>query len=150
MKKVVVLLVLALVGLVASAQVIDTSVTESSDVDEVFVFVEESPEFPGGMDSLYAFLGANVHYPAEAKKDSIEGYVYVRFVVEKDGSVYNIKVLREIGGGCGEEVVRVTKMKPKWQPAKQRDKPVRCEFTLPVKFSLEKKEMGSFSEACPM
>lgn len=99
MKKVVVLLVLALVGLVASAQVIDTSVTESSDVDEVFVFVfvEESPEFPGGMDSLYAFLGANVHYPAEAKKDSIEGYVYVRFVVEKDGSVYNIKVLREIG-----------------------------------------------------
>lgn len=118
------------------------SVTESSDDDEVFVIVEDSPEFPGGVDSLYAFLGANIHYPAEAKKDSIEGYVFVQFVVEKDGSIHNMKVLRDIGGGCGEEVVRVIKLMPKWQPAKQRGEPVRCQFRLPVKFSLEKKEKG--------
>lgn len=116
------------------------SVTESSDEDEVFVLVEDSPEFPGGMDSLYAFLGANIHYPAEAKKDSIEGLVFVQFVVEKDGSIYNIRVLRDIGGGCGEEVVRVIKMMPKWQPAKQRGTPVRCQFNLPVKFSLEEEK----------
>lgn len=116
------------------------SVTESSDDDEVFVIVEDSPEFPGGMDSLYAFLGANIHYPAEAKKDSIEGLVFVQFVVEKDGSIYNIRVLRDIGGGCGEEVVRVIKMMPKWQPAKQRGTPVRCQFNLPVKFSLEEEK----------
>ena len=116
------------------------SATESSDDDEVFVFVEEDPVFPGGMDSLYAFLGANIHYPAAAKKDSIEGLVFVQFVVEKDGSIYNIRVLRDIGGGCGEEVVRVIKMMPKWQPAKQRGTPVRCQFNLPVKFSLEEEK----------
>lgn len=116
------------------------SATESSDDDEVFVFVEDSPEFPGGMDSLYAFLGANIHYPAEAKKDSIEGLVFVQFVVEKDGSIYNIRVLRDIGGGCGEEVVRVMNMMPKWQPAKQRGTPVRCQFNLPVKFRLEEEK----------
>lgn len=116
------------------------SAKESSDDDEVFVLVEDSPEFPGGMDSLYAFLGANIHYPAEAKKDSIEGLVFVQFVVEKDGSIYNIRVLRDIGGGCGEEVVRVMNMMPKWQPAKQRGTPVRCQFNLPVKFSLEEEK----------
>lgn len=105
--------------------------------DDVFVFVEDSPEFPGGMDSLYTFLEANIQYPAAAEKDSIEGSVYVQFVVEKDGSISNIRVLRDIGGGCGEEVVRVIKLMPKWLTGKQKGKPVRCQFILPVKFMQE-------------
>lgn len=118
------------------------SVTESFDEDEVFAFVEESAEFPGGVDSLHAFLEASIQYPELAMRYGIEGKVFVQFVVEKDGSISNIKVLREIGAGCSEEAVRVIKMMPKWQPAKVRGKAVRFHFILPVPFSLEKVQSG--------
>ena len=67
----------------------------------------------------------------------IQGTVYVSFVIEKDGSVSNIKVLRNIGGGCGEEAVRVVQAMPKWKPARQRGKRVRAQYTLPIKFNLK-------------
>lgn len=110
--------------------------------DEVFVVIDEDPMFPGGMDSLYAFLKANIQYPEEAKRDSIEGKVFVQFVIGKDGSVnpQTIKVRRDIGGGCGEEVVRVIKLMPRWIPGRQNGKVVRCEYILPVKFELNKEE----------
>lgn len=105
--------------------------------EEVFVVVEEQPSFPGGLDAMYKYLGDNIQYPASARDNNIEGKVYVQFVVEKDGSITNAIVRRDIGGGCGAEAVRVVKGMPKWKPGKQRGKTVRTQFTLPVNFSLK-------------
>ncbi len=88
------------------------------------------------MDSLYAFLQRNIIYPTLAKKNKIQGRVFVTFVVDVDGSITNIKVLRDIGGGCGAEAVRVVKLMPKWIPGKQRGKPVRVQYNLPIQFTL--------------
>ncbi len=105
--------------------------------EEIFVFVEEQPGFPGGDAELYKYLGENIKYPDLARNGKIEGEVFVRFVVEKDGSISNVRVMRDIGGGCGNEAVRVVKAMPKWKPGKQRGKAVRTEFNLPVRFTLK-------------
>ena len=106
--------------------------------EEVFVVVEEDPEFPGGMKAMLAFIEKNLVYPEEAKASGIEGKVYVSFTVEKDGSISNVKILRDIGYGCGDEVVRIVKLMPKWNPGKQRGVPVRVRYNLPVQFILNK------------
>ena len=100
--------------------------------------VETDPEFPGGLDSLARFIKANLRYPEEALKQGIEGRVFVSFVIEEDGSVSNVRLLRDIGGGCGQEAVRVVKMMPKWKPARQKGKAVRSQYNLPVQFSIPK------------
>ena len=82
-------------------------------------------------------MASNIKYPAQARETGTQGIVYVTFVVEKDGSITDIKVLRDIGSGCGEEAIRVVKMMPKWKPAKQRGKAVRQQFNLPVRFVLQ-------------
>ncbi len=105
--------------------------------EEIFQVVEDQPEFPGGMSQLYVYLQKNVKYPPIAKESGIQGRVFVNFVVEKDGSISNVKVLRGIGGGCDEEAIRVVKSMPKWKPGKQRGKPVRVSFNLPIKFTLQ-------------
>ena len=105
--------------------------------EEIFQVVENQPEFPGGMSELYVFLQKNVKYPPIAKESGIQGRVFVNFVVEKNGSISNVKVLRGIGGGCDEEAIRVVKSMPKWKPGKQRGKPVRVSFNLPIKFTLQ-------------
>ena len=104
--------------------------------EEVFLVVEDDPEFPGGLSALSQHLASNIKYPQLAKENNITGKVFVSFVVEKDGSVGQVKILRDIGGGCGAEAVRVVKAMPKWKPGKQRGKPVRTQFNLPVDFSL--------------
>ena len=104
--------------------------------EEIFQVVEEEPEFPGGMEALYKYLGESIKYPQLAKENNIEGKVYVTFVVEKDGSIANPRILRDIGGGCGQEAVRVVKAMPKWKAGKQRGKNVRVQFNLPVSFKL--------------
>jgi len=104
--------------------------------EEIFQVVEEEPEFPGGMEALYRYLGESIKYPQLAKENNIEGKVYVTFVVEKDGSIANPRILRDIGGGCGQEAVRVVKAMPKWKAGKQRGKNVRVQFNLPVSFKL--------------
>ena len=106
--------------------------------EEVFVVVEEQAEFPGCMDSMYAYIQKNLKYPELAKEKGIEGRVFVSFIIEKDGSISNVKLLRGIGGGCDEASVEMVKNMPKWKPAKQRGKPVRCQFNLPIKFELPK------------
>ena len=105
--------------------------------EEVFLVVEEEPEFPGGLDALSKFIADNIKYPQLAKENNITGRVFVSFVVEKDGRVGQVKILRDIGGGCGNEAVRVVKMMPKWKPGKQRGKAVRTQFNLPVNFDLQ-------------
>ncbi len=103
----------------------------------IFTVVESMPEFPGGMQELYTFLGNNIKYPVMAKESGIQGKVYVTFVVEVDGSITDVRVLRGIGGGCDEEAIRVVQSMPKWTPGKQRGKPVRVQYNLPVRFTLQ-------------
>jgi len=105
--------------------------------DEIFQVVEQDPEYPGGVEALYKFIQQNLKYPQLAKENNITGRVFVQFVVEKDGSVSNVKAARDIGGGCGAEAVRVVKSMPKWTPGKQRGKAVRAAYTLPVNFVLQ-------------
>ena len=104
---------------------------------EVFTIVEEMPSYPGGDQKMYEYLGKNIKYPQIARESSIQGRVFVNFVVEPDGSVSNVKVLRGIGGGCDEEAVRVVQSMPKWKAGKQRGKAVRVSYTLPVVFKLQ-------------
>jgi TonB family protein len=102
----------------------------------IFTVVEDSPEFPGGDEARMNYLAHSLKYPQEARENNIQGTVYVEFVVEIDGSLTRIKVLRGIGSGCDEECVRVVKLMPKWNPGKQRGNPVRSQFVLPVQFIL--------------
>ena len=106
--------------------------------EEVFVVVEEQAEFPGGLDSMYAYIVKNLKYPEAAKEKGIEGRVFVSFIIEKDGSISNILIKRAIGGGCEEAAVEMIKNMPKWKPGKQRGKPVRFQYVLPIKFELPK------------
>ena len=111
---------------------------EVVDEEEIFTVVEKMPEFPGGIQKLYNYLGNNIRYPEVAKEAGIQGKVYISFVVEKDGSIKDVKVLRGIPGGkmCDNEAIRVVKAMPKWSPGKQRGKPVRVSYNLPVQFTL--------------
>lgn len=104
---------------------------------EIFTVVEQQPEFPGGQGELLKYLGKNITYPAIAQENGIEGTVVVRFVVNETGGISDIQVVRDIGGGCGAEAVRVVKSMPKWKPGRQRGKAVKVYFTLPVRFKLE-------------
>ena len=108
-----------------------------TEEEEIFVFVEEQPSFPGGEEALYKYLYSSIQYPDMAHDNNIEGTVVIRFVVEKDGSITKASIAREIGGGCGKEALRVVNSMPKWKPGKQSGKAVRTEFTLPVQFTLE-------------
>ncbi|HEY4785302.1 MAG TPA: TonB family protein [Bacteroidales bacterium] len=101
-------------------------------------FVEQMPSYPGGQDSLMAFLRKNIQYPANASEMGISGKVILQFVIGKDGQISNINVLRGIGGGCDEEAVRVVKLMPKWVPGKQNGEAVPVYFTLPIVFNLQK------------
>ncbi len=109
---------------------------DPSDPTETFSVVEIAPNFPGGDESRMRYLAHSLKYPQEARENNIQGDVYVQFIVEMDGSLTHIKVLRGIGGGCDEECIRVVKLMPKWNPGKLRGKPVRTQFVLPIKFIL--------------
>jgi TonB family protein len=100
------------------------------------LFVEEMPEFPGGMDSLYAFLAREIQYPPIAKDNGITGTVLVEFVVEEDGRVTNAKVKVPLFPECDKEAMRAVMSMPKWKPGKNMGKPVRCYYQVPVTFRL--------------
>ncbi|NQU34997.1 MAG: energy transducer TonB [Bacteroidetes bacterium] len=97
---------------------------------------EEQPTFPGGYSAMLKFLTDNVVYPELAKQINTTGTVYLQFVVEKDGSITDIKLLREIGSGCDEEAIRLIQLMPKWNCGKQNGRPVRVMMSIPIKFSL--------------
>lgn len=112
----------------------DAPVVEKAD--EIFDVVENAPEFPGGMEAWYQYLNKNLKYPTQARRMGIEGTVYVVFVVNTDGTIQDVELLRGIGGGCDEEAIRVVSSAPKWTPGKQRGRPVRVRMRLPVRFKL--------------
>ena len=101
---------------------------------EIYLAVEDPPQFPGGEESRHSFIRENTRYPKTANGKGIQGTVYVTFVVEPNGSLTGIKILRGIGGGCDEEALRVVNVMPKWLPGKQKGKPVRVQLNMPIKF----------------
>ena len=111
---------------------------EEEEEEVVFVVVESMPEFPGGQQALFKYLGDNVKYPVIAQENGIQGRVICQFVVNKDGSIVDIEVVRSGGDpSLDKEAIRVIKSMPKWKPGKQRGKPVRVKFTVPVNFKLQ-------------
>ena len=107
------------------------------DTNEIYHVVAEDAEFPGGFDSATAWLERNVRYPEQARSSNFEGKVWVRFVVEKDGSISNAYVVRPVGYGCDEEALRVVNSMPRWKPGRLRGQAVRVWYPLPVKFTLK-------------
>lgn len=102
----------------------------------VQMIVEEMPQFPGDLQDLKDYLAENINYPKEARMKGVQGRVLVSFVVERDGSISNVKAMQGIGSGCDEEAVRVIESMPKWKPGKQSGKLVRVSCVLPVVFEL--------------
>lgn len=112
-------------------------VQEEEIAEEViFTIVEENPSFPGGDEARMRYLAQNIKYPQMARESGIQGIVFVTFVVERDGNITDVRLLRGIGGGCDEEAIRVVKGMPRWTPGKQRGQPVRVQFNLPIRFTL--------------
>ncbi|RIW13678.1 TonB family protein [Algoriphagus lacus] len=115
-------------------------ITEAAPVeekaDEIFDVVETQPNPPGGMSGWNEYLSKNLKYPTQARRMGIEGTVIVVFVINTDGTIQDVEVLRGIGGGCDEEAVKVVQNAPKWEPGKQRGRPVRTRMRLPIRFKL--------------
>ena len=101
-------------------------------------FAEIMPQFPGGMEEMYRYISSNLRYPVMEQETGISGRVTVQFVVGKDGSINQVKVLRGISQGCDKEAVKVVKSMPKWIPGRQNGVPVAVYFTLPISFQLKK------------
>ncbi|MBQ8888499.1 MAG: TonB family protein [Bacteroidaceae bacterium] len=115
----------------------EESTTQEPQEKVIFQVVEEMPEFPGGMAEAMKFLSKNIKYPSVAQKAKIEGRVIVQFVVEKDGSVSDVKTVRSVSPELDAEAIRVVNMMPKWTPGKQRGKAVAVKFTMPIMFRLD-------------
>ena len=120
-------------------EVVDVAVKKSEEEAEpegAFDVVEQMPEFPGGAAGMMKFIAENVKYPEEAYSKGIEGRVLVQFIIEKDGSVTNVKVIKKVNDAIDAEAVRVVKAMPKWKPGKQNGREVRVKYTIPVSFRL--------------
>ena len=115
----------------------DPGMFAEEEVDEPFLFVEKMPEFPGGDAELLSFIAKNTTYPGKAQRLRVSGRVTIDFVVEKDGSVSQVRLKKGIGAGCDEEAMRVVGMLPKFSPGKQRGVPVRVHMSVPIVFKLD-------------
>ena len=113
-----------------------TSTAQTKKNDMVFDVVEVMPQFPGGQIAMLQYLMENIKYPEQAMKKGIQGRVAVRFIVEKDGSISDVKPILSVHPLLDKEAIRVVKSMPKWTPGKQNGKPVRVRFNLPVMFKL--------------
>ena len=114
-----------------------TAQNKKAAKDKVLEKAEVMPEYPGGDQAMMQFVAENVKYPQEAIDKEISGRVMVGFVVEKDGSISDVKVVKGIGGGCDEEAVRVVNAMPKWKPGMDKGKPVRVSYMMPFSFKLQ-------------
>lgn len=129
---------------------VDNSTTfaaKAPENDSVFEVVKTMPQFPGGFDAMTKFLVENIKYPEESKKSGAQGTVFVSYVIEKDGSVSNVKILRGVNNEIDLEALRVVKAMPKWVPGKtDKDEVVRVQFNLPIKFKLDDKDKAKPAE----
>ena len=110
---------------------------EEPEEQTIFEVVEEAPEFPGGMTALMQFLSKNIKYPTIAQENGVQGRVTVQFVVNRDGSIVDAKVIRGVDPYLDKEALRVINSMPKWKPGMQRGNPVRVKYTVPVMFRLQ-------------
>jgi protein TonB len=104
--------------------------------DEIFLVVEQNAEPVGGVSAFYRYVSDNIKYPAQARRTNTQGKVFIQFVVERDGSIAHVEVVKGIGAGCDEEALRIVQGSPKWNSGKQRGKPVRQRMVLPITFML--------------
>jgi len=134
MKKHILFLLFGLfVSIVGNAQTDSTNLERN---EELFILVEIMPEFQGGSDSLLKFISKTMIYPEFAKQNGIIGRVFVGFVIEKDGAITNVEILRGVEKSLNEEAIRIVKLMPKWRPGIQGAKAVRVKYTLPIVFKL--------------
>jgi protein TonB len=110
---------------------------EKKSKDDVYLTVEEMPEYPGGEEALRNDIASNVKYPEEAKKKGIQGKVYVSFVVDKNGKVNQAKIARGVDSALDKEALRVINSLKTWEPGKEKGKPVKVSFTVPINFVLD-------------
>ena len=116
---------------------VEVAVEAAPKEEQIFTVVEQQPEFTGGMAALGQYLQKNLRYPAAAQRANVAGRVFVSFVVNTDGSIQDVQVLKGLGFGTDEEAQRVVKSMPKWRPGKQSGRPVRVKYNLPINFTLE-------------
>ncbi|HVS90973.1 MAG TPA: energy transducer TonB [Mucilaginibacter sp.] len=152
MKKTLSIILFTCAGIAAQAQqstsiktspsdkdiVIDAPVADSSaHNDKIFTAVENEPTFPGGKNAFVRFLATNIRYPATAYEKHIQGKVFLSFVIEKDGSLTDIKVVRSASNDLDAEALRVMKICPRWNAGTQNGRPVRVAYTIPISFTLQ-------------
>jgi len=107
------------------------------DPNAIYVAVEQNPSFEGGLQAMAKFLQKNMRYPSQARRMGIEGKVFVQFVVNKEGKISDVSVVKGIGSGCDEEAARVVSIMPPWRPGKQNGKVVNVRYIVPINFTLE-------------
>ena len=129
MKKTLLITFILFSFITAKAQNTDTA-------NRIFTFVEMEPSFPGGIDEFYGYLQANIKYPPDAKKNRLQGTVFVSFVVEKDGSLTNSAILKGVSPDIDAEALRVINNSPKWKAGIQNGRPVRVQYSIPLNFKL--------------
>jgi len=110
---------------------------EEETSEEIFLIVEEQPSPKGGMKAFYNHVNSIIRYPSQARRLGVQGRVFVQFVIEKDGSITQVAVIRGIADDCDKEAIRVVSSAPAWNPGKQRGKPVRVKMSLPISFRLQ-------------
>ena len=113
-----------------------TSTAQTKKNNMVYDVVEVMPQYPGGQIAMLKYIMENIKYPKQIMEEGIQGRVTVSFIVEKDGRVSNVRLLRSVQPSLDKEAIRVVKSMPKWTPGKQNGKPVRVRFNLPVMFKL--------------
>jgi protein TonB len=110
---------------------------EQRETGEIFMIVEQMPEFPGGQAALQQYLASSVKYPVIAQENGIQGRVYIQFVINTNGEVTNATILRGVDSSLDREALRVVEAMPKWTPGRQRNRPVRVSYTVPINFVLQ-------------
>jgi TonB family protein len=110
--------------------------SQNTDTTQIFNIVERSPDFPGGLQAFLSYIGNNINYPAPARAKGTQGKVFVSFVIEKDGSVQNAKVIRPLSPELDAEAIRIVNTSPKWKPGENNGVAVRAWFTLPITFKI--------------
>ena len=134
MKKFIILALMAVFGLTTvSAQ--KTVVAKKNQ--KVFDVVEQMPEYPGGQAALFEYLSKNIKYPADAEKKKVEGKVFVTFVVDSDGKITDVSLLKKVFPSLDAEAIRVISAMPNWIPGRQKGQAVRVKYTVPIMFRLK-------------